>query len=762
MPADGLDPEEGREMDLFHRRTVWVGAMLLALLAATPAAQDGTPPAQSPKALLERGAFAEEHEGDLEAAAKLYRQALEAARSASDEATAAEASAALGRVDVRLGRSQEPAAKLDETDPIANRIGALLADLSKVESTTTFLHSQRLDDLVTFGATAVPWLERALSAQPFTVGAHVVHLEPRRAAAVLARIEAPEAMAALERALSSPDPVVQHAVTGALDSNKHRQLLERAARDEKLRPIAVQKLATLDDADLQPAMERWAEEGFVPAMQWIAKRDAHRLLVLVANPALGPDMRSSAMQALKYCTLPLDEKTVDTLLAWARTGQEDALKLLAYNFAQSGREIPEAMRNRAEAAVLADLGSYPAPEVYGLLGVVGRARSLEALAQIWARERAAGRQPPQALWQAIQTRLDGQVEFGELLALFRELPPHGATPSSGLLGRIASKLASLVDQGAAMPVQFAEGLSGLEGEHRAAYLHALGSWLIQRQRGSWPGGLSPAFLPALRELATSEERAHRAVAAKGFGAVGDLRELEHVLDLLSDPEGAVSQDALYSARVLAHPDPQAAARMVEARLLGGEMAPPDLEQKALQILPGPHSAALFEKLWSRHTDTGRRSGLLRTLILQVREIEVTGLLAKHYRDIPAHEVDSRVIALSRFARDLYEPALPLLGEELRSPDAKVREAAHAAFQEFKRHREALAEFEAWTQTDREARASIQELVTLLSSDQRQVVIGAVKALGVLRARSALPALVKLLEREDPELREAVNEAIARF
>jgi hypothetical protein len=761
MPADGLDPKEGREMNLFHRRTVWVGAMLLALPAATLPAQDGRPPAQSSKALLEQGAFAEEHEGDLEAAAKLYRQALEAARSASDEATAAEASAALERVDVRLGRAQEPAAKLDEADPIANRIGALLADLSTADPKHV-TYSQRRDDLISFGATAVPWLERALSAQPFTVGAHVVHLEPRRAAAVLARIEAPEAMAALERALSSPDPVVQHAVTGALDPSKHRPLLEKAARDEKLRPVAVQKLATLNDADLQPAMERWAKVGLAPAMQWIAQRDPHRLLVLVADPALGPNVRSSAMQALKNRSLPLDEKTVDTLLAWARTGQEDALRLLAQNFAQSGRDIPEAMRNRAEATVLADLGSYPAPEVYGLLGAAGRARSLEALARIWAREGAVGRQPPQSLLQAVQTRLDGQVQFGELLALFRELPPPGEDPSQGLLARIAWKLAKRVDESAATPAQLAEGLSGLEGEHRAAYLDVIGNWLRGAFSRSSIADLDPAFLPALRELAASERHEHREVAAKGLGAVGDPRELANVLELISDPHRDVSRDALTSARVLAHPDPQAAARMLEARLLGGEMAPPELEQKALQILPAPQSAALFEKLWSRHTDPGRRWGLLTTLIRQVQEAEVTGLLAKHYRDIPAYDVDLRAFALFRFARDLHEPALPLLGEELRSPDAKVREAAHAAFQEFKKQREALAEFEAWTQTDREARASIQELVTLLSSDQREVVVGAVKALGVLRARSALPALVKLLEHDDPELREAVNEAIARF
>jgi hypothetical protein len=51
-------------------------------------------------------------------------------------------------------------------------------------------------------------------------------------------------------------------------------------------------------------------------------------------------------------------------------------------------------------------------------------------------------------------------------------------------------------------------------------------------------------------------------------------------------------------------------------------------------------------------------------------------------------------------------------------------------------------------------------VELLASQDRAVVLGAVKALAAVKARSALPALVGLLARGDKELTSAVEAAIA--
>ena len=51
---------------------------------------------------------------------------------------------------------------------------------------------------------------------------------------------------------------------------------------------------------------------------------------------------------------------------------------------------------------------------------------------------------------------------------------------------------------------------------------------------------------------------------------------------------------------------------------------------------------------------------------------------------------------------------------------------------------------------------------LLQSPDDGVVIGAVKALGAVRGRAALPELVRLLERDNEELHAAVYEAIERI
>lgn len=51
---------------------------------------------------------------------------------------------------------------------------------------------------------------------------------------------------------------------------------------------------------------------------------------------------------------------------------------------------------------------------------------------------------------------------------------------------------------------------------------------------------------------------------------------------------------------------------------------------------------------------------------------------------------------------------------------------------------------------------------LLDDPHREVVLGAVRGLGAIRAHSALPDLVRLLAREDEALQAAVNEAIARM
>jgi HEAT repeat protein len=118
-----------------------------------------------------------------------------------------------------------------------------------------------------------------------------------------------------------------------------------------------------------------------------------------------------------------------------------------------------------------------------------------------------------------------------------------------------------------------------------------------------------------------------------------------------------------------------------------------------------------------------------------------------------------VYAIRAFREALYEPAIPLLGEALRDRSMTVRSEAQDTFAAFRVQREALEEFQAWMNISKEQRSTTAELVKLLASPQRDVVLGAVKALGALRAPTALPELVKLLANGDAELKAAVMAAI---
>src|SRR5687767_1419965 len=85
-----------------HRRSL---VPLLAWIALAPAFAQDTQP--TPRELYERAAFAEEHDHDLAAAEKGYRDAADAAAKAGDEELAKHARVALDRLRAR--QQDEPA-----------------------------------------------------------------------------------------------------------------------------------------------------------------------------------------------------------------------------------------------------------------------------------------------------------------------------------------------------------------------------------------------------------------------------------------------------------------------------------------------------------------------------------------------------------------------------------------------------------------------------------------------------------------------------
>jgi len=130
--------------------------------------------------------------------------------------------------------------------------------------------------------------------------------------------------------------------------------------------------------------------------------------------------------------------------------------------------------------------------------------------------------------------------------------------------------------------------------------------------------------------------------------------------------------------------------------------------------------------------------------------------------VPASEVEARLLLIRAIRSTLHEPGVPFLGEALRSKQAEVRLAAQGAFETLRAQREALEEFEVWIALTREQLSTTQQLIELLDSRKREVVLGAVSSLGAIKATSALPALVRLLEGDDEELKRAIRDAIARI
>jgi HEAT repeat protein len=247
----------------------------------------------------------------------------------------------------------------------------------------------------------------------------------------------------------------------------------------------------------------------------------------------------------------------------------------------------------------------------------------------------------------------------------------------------------------------------------------------------------------------------------------ELGEPEALTDVaalvLNDPEDSVRTESGQAFAALAPKDPPRALALLED--LFRKFDPDrdrDILVAAASSLPVAAVVPAVERVWA-DADPARRSALS-GVVLAVSPggapcAEALAFLVRRFDALPP---DQRGDAIFRFRQALHEPAIELIGKALIDPAQGVREQAREAIHAFRQHREALEEFRRWQTGDAEARTSIAELMKLLESPNRDVVVGAVKALAAVRAKAALPALVKLLGREDPVLRQAVEDAIAKI
>jgi hypothetical protein len=247
--------------------------------------------------------------------------------------------------------------------------------------------------------------------------------------------------------------------------------------------------------------------------------------------------------------------------------------------------------------------------------------------------------------------------------------------------------------------------------------------------------------------------------------VGSARGVGFAAELLSVIRATNYEGFTPTFRILVHADSSKVCAAVSVQMLECSRATDPTRGDLLALgligsLRAPDALPLWRQAWSTVGSDAARATLLDTLVsLDKDSLEATELMVELYPQIERLASERRSDVLELFGRALMERALPILEREIRSPVADVRAAAMAAADAFRKHREAVQEFEAWRKAVTVEESTVAELSKLLTSSNRDVVLGAVKALGILRARPALPALVKLLERDDLELRAAVQAAL---
>jgi HEAT repeat protein len=752
-------------------------SLALALLALGAHSQTQTAPAtQTPRALLERGALAEEQQRDFAGAQKLYEQAEAAAKAAGDTKTAAEASAAKERVLARQGATTPGLARPDEAlqEQLRQRALGLLSRLRTMNHPSAARSSA--GGLIDLGPAIADVLEQALHG---TGGLTSDKASPYVAAAALAGMDNADADRRLVRAYDSPDPIVRKAVVGAATAPRFLELNLRAANDAvaSIRTEATSMLLRSTDARAAPFVVNFARQGSGEAMVWLAKHEPERLVALAEDTNLKLEWRENALVHLKSASnaqlTPLQVRLARLVRLNAATSKELA------EAARSACEWAEAPEGAQRDALLADLErEWLAVDVVefdiaaiSILRHNGSKRTDDAYRAAFERRRSSG--STKGLGdlayfgeRLIERRVD-TAQFERWAALALAAPtswPAVTMSSSSRTARfeefVLERLAFASD--AAQVSAWTALWPRVPDTHRVAYTSAF-LQLLRRLLDSDAEFALPSDAAPLLRFALEQS-----IQIGGRNPLGEVMSRFERYDLLrilaASPRKTLDSEIARNVVELGKRNPQAVVQALRGGL-AALAAQPSLSNDneyafswLFAVTPQASAVALWREIW-KDAAPGARSALLEVLVKNEFPAERDTLLVELYPQIEALAPDLRNSALQRFGWGLVESALPILEREIRSPDGAVRAAAMEVANKFRLHREAVAEFEAWRKAVTVEEATIADLAKLLENKNRDVVLGAVKALAILRARPALPALVKLLEREDKELQAAVKAAI---
>jgi HEAT repeat protein len=733
----------------------------------------------SARALLEQGHYARTQQQDPRTAEAKYTAALQAANAAEDTVVAQEAQSAL---DSLRSKPEAPSATLSL--PVSAR--RILVDYAKERDRSR-------SDLALFGNAVVPVLGQMVASEPYSTvmlseAGHSVTNDIVFAVSVLALIETPEAQAAILPALRSPDPLVRRGSVQALRP-RHVDLLLVAVQDsvDAVREAALTRLQDVDDVRVAPVMAALAAEGHQDAIAWMMRHQPQELWLLAEKGIAGAPfdyvvelfqrqpMREDPLRRMNWVADRLVASTDPEVTKAAReylTVMVGRLRTRDYLTDRStwqpgvAKELHALARKTRLPALLTALRDTDASDLLVTIQEALRGEGVlepameDAVYQVLA---SLEREP---------VAVDAWLDLYQASARRTDWTKH--VTSSRAAERIGFALASRMRKEA-------------EGQQREFLMVNLLRWYRLMQTPEERGAFRTEGISCLQQaFGTSRNAAKRseALLSPDYVALGEWCGAgTYTLALYNACEWASSQKESL-LQVLFAMRPQAPAirakepivrQIVEQSYASAQQATVREFEKQLKtssrdllventliaaLLPRPVYLTLLRSCatqWDSDQIALSIQGLVAT---GMRDAEVLELVLELTPRVAPHLTDTRLQILSLFADTLYQPAMPLLGEALRDSNPQIRSRAQEALQQFRQQREAMEEFGTWMQAARQQASTTAQLIELLQSQDRAVVLGAVRALGTIKARNALPELVKLLARNDAELTSAVEAAIA--
>ncbi|MEO6708249.1 MAG: hypothetical protein ABI054_05040, partial [Planctomycetota bacterium] len=243
-------------------------------------------------------------------------------------------------------------------------------------------------------------------------------------------------------------------------------------------------------------------------------------------------------------------------------------------------------------------------------------------------------------------------------------------------------------------------------------------------------------------------------AASGLGATGDPKVLPDLLALVGD--GGIDGNLAVAVKRITADDPARIRTLLELMLANKSITAQRFSD-TFRMMVGTRQPsellAMANALWSK----ANADRLIAFVAGCVPGPEGSAFLLAHYAELDPAASETRVSVVERFGAELYEPATEVIGAALRDSNAQVRQRAQNVFERFKQQQQIVDGFNDWMKADKQSKQTVTELMALLDSANSDVVIGAVKALAAMKARSSYPKLVGLLEKHKGN--EAVKTAV---